>query len=70
MSEQEITRHDLKANALLERIAQLENEKAEIRVDLTIVSMQNEELKKQIKELEARVPQQGEAGEDSTDESN
>lgn len=66
MAEQEFTRNDLKVNALLERIAQLENEKAEIRVDFTVVSMQNEELKNRVKELEALVPQ---AGEDSANES-
>jgi len=51
----EITRHDLKVNALLERLANLENEKAEVRVDLTIVANENERLKERIKELEALV---------------
>lgn len=58
MAEQrEVTRSDLKINALLERIAHLENEKADLRVDLTWYSQQNAELQDRVKELEELVPQ-------------
>lgn len=58
MTEQkEVTRNDLKINALLERIAHLENEKADLRVDLTWYSQQNAELQDRVKELEELVPQ-------------
>lgn len=49
---QEFTREDLKVNALLERIAHLENEKADLRVELTLYSQECVRLQDRVKELE------------------
>lgn len=57
------TREGLKVNALLERIAVLENEKADLRVDFTVVSMQNQELRVALEDALAKIPV-----EDTTDE--
>ena len=46
------TREGLKVNALLERIAVLENEKADLRVDFTVLSMQYGELQRSIQDSE------------------
>lgn len=63
----EVTRQDLKINALLERIAQLENEKADLRVDLTWYAQQHAELQDRVKELEELVPQDDEDTSDQAD---
>lgn len=60
MSE-EVTREQLKVNALLERIAGLENEKAEMRVDIHVLALQNEELRNKISEWENSVQKGQEA---------
>jgi hypothetical protein len=49
--QQQPTREGLKVSALLERIAQLENEKADLRVDFTVTSIKNDELQKEVAAL-------------------
>ncbi len=56
----EVTREDLKVNALLERIAQLEGERAEMRADYTILAHQYQEIVGKLNELETPVPDEEE----------
>lgn len=55
--ENQVTREDLKIQALLEKVGNLtatyENQIADFRVELTLVSQENEALKKKVEELEA-----------------
>ena len=65
MSEQrEVTPEELKVNALLERLAQLENDKADLRVEATIMHINNERFIERIKELESEVSKEEDEGSD------
>ena len=49
MENREVSTEELKVNALLERIAQLENDKADLRVAVTVLNQRNEQLEAQLR---------------------
>lgn len=67
-------RKDLKIQALLEKISTLttqkENEIADLRVELTVVSEEKRELESRFAELEGKDVSQEEVSEAPTDEAN